>query len=471
MEKRKALNDFSMITSSGTSNNEDFSRYFGQEKGLNNYIKLPINLTLQKNQTGEFTDITYIFLAFVPVVLLFFRSRKEKIWQIGMIGFLLLGILSFFHIIFPASGISLSLSNILAKISLPAGYLILLALVFGFLFFADKFLAEKNKESTGIIVLTGFYGILFWISAFGVVWYGVTIYFLFLVIIALGLQNLNISEEKSDGTNKNLIIFFLIAISFYLAGSAQIHAFYNLTQAGYNEYKYRILPQNTSIFLYKPEYFQNILELNISDAEYIKNQMLEKIQNSSILKTAFQNNFSNPEKTSIYNIHSWLQRNLSQLLQQNTSETQAIKTEIINVLELIYSEILYPKKDIENTANIYRIGTFMTYFIHKNRSRYYEDSLIQNFQTYFYEEDIDQTIENMKKMGIKYLLVDLNAATIDSGEYRLTKRYENLLHTLSSEKLSLINTDNYCLRLALDEYHNKNISYDDYLKIAGTNYI
>lgn len=39
-----------MITGSGTSMNEDFNRYFGQETGLNNYIKLPVNLTLQVNQ-------------------------------------------------------------------------------------------------------------------------------------------------------------------------------------------------------------------------------------------------------------------------------------------------------------------------------------------------------------------------------------------------------------------------------------
>jgi hypothetical protein len=64
------------ITNDGKSQNEDFSRYFGQEAGLNNYLKLPANLTFQKNQSGEFTDITYIFLAFLPGILLFIGGRE-----------------------------------------------------------------------------------------------------------------------------------------------------------------------------------------------------------------------------------------------------------------------------------------------------------------------------------------------------------------------------------------------------------
>lgn len=39
-------------------------------------MKLPANLTFQKNQAGEFTEITYIFLALVPAMLLFVTSRR-----------------------------------------------------------------------------------------------------------------------------------------------------------------------------------------------------------------------------------------------------------------------------------------------------------------------------------------------------------------------------------------------------------
>jgi len=39
--------------------------------GINNYLKLPSNLTFQKNQSGEYTDISFLYLALLPVILLF----------------------------------------------------------------------------------------------------------------------------------------------------------------------------------------------------------------------------------------------------------------------------------------------------------------------------------------------------------------------------------------------------------------
>jgi hypothetical protein len=71
------------ISSDGQSQNEDFGRYFGYEKGINNYVRLPLNLTFQKNQAGEFTSITYIFLALIPVLFLFARGRYS--WAFGTV--------------------------------------------------------------------------------------------------------------------------------------------------------------------------------------------------------------------------------------------------------------------------------------------------------------------------------------------------------------------------------------------------
>lgn len=50
LDEKNKNHNYSMITSSGSSLNEDFARYFGDESGINNYIKLPVNLTLQTNQ-------------------------------------------------------------------------------------------------------------------------------------------------------------------------------------------------------------------------------------------------------------------------------------------------------------------------------------------------------------------------------------------------------------------------------------
>ena len=95
----------------------------------------------------------------------------------------------------------------------------------------------------------------------------------------------------------------------------------------------------------------------------------------------------------------------------------------------------------------------MTYLINKNRERYLEDSLIFTFNTYFYDKSPETTIERMKKLGLKYLLVDLNAATIDKDpRHALTSRFEKLLLSMRAKNLRLVSTDNFCLELAIGEY-------------------
>ena len=95
----------------------------------------------------------------------------------------------------------------------------------------------------------------------------------------------------------------------------------------------------------------------------------------------------------------------------------------------------------------------MTYLIDNNRGRYFDDSLIFSFDTYFFDIDHTVAIERMKKLGLKYLLVDLNAATIDRDpRHALTARFEKLLLTMRARNLRLVTTDNFCLELAIGEY-------------------
>lgn len=94
----------------------------------------------------------------------------------------------------------------------------------------------------------------------------------------------------------------------------------------------------------------------------------------------------------------------------------------------------------------------MTYLIDNNRTRYLEDSLISTFNDYLYDANPEVTVERMKKIGLKYLLMDLNAATIDRDPRRaLTTRFERLLLTTNAKNLKLVRTDNFCLELAIGE--------------------
>jgi hypothetical protein len=103
-----------------------------------------------------------------------------------------------------------------------------------------------------------------------------------------------------------------------------------------------------------------------------------------------------------------------------------------------------------------------------------EDSLVNRFDTYMYDSNITKTVENIKKLWLSYFLVDLNAATIDKDpRHDLTRRYENLLFTFTSDNLELIETDSVCLKIALENYKQSNKTDKDkmdYLTIAWVNY-
>ena len=114
----------------------------------------------------------------------------------------------------------------------------------------------------------------------------------------------------------------------------------------------------------------------------------------------------------------------------------------------------------------------MTYLINENSKRYLEDSLVFEFETFFYDPSPEVTIERMKKVKLGYLLTDLNAATIDRDPRRvLTTRFEHLLLTMRAKNLRLVDTDNLCLQIALGEYKAGKLQTDtEFIDIAGTNY-
>ena len=114
----------------------------------------------------------------------------------------------------------------------------------------------------------------------------------------------------------------------------------------------------------------------------------------------------------------------------------------------------------------------MTYLINDNRKRYLDDSLVFDFETFFYDPSPEVTVSRMKKVGLGYLLTDLNAATIDRDPRRaLTTRFEHLLLTMRAPNLTLIDTDNLCLKVAINEYKAGKLQGDtEFIDIAGTNY-
>ncbi len=474
------------MDNSWTSLNEDLWRYFWYETWINNYIKLPYNLTMQENQRWEYTDITYIFLAFVPVIILFlwFSSVWASIWYfiMSLVPFLFffwskINAIIWINLI---PDISSYLTNVFSSLSLPFWY-VFIALEFVIpivylIYFLDD---EKTSKIFKLnLIFTSFYTFLWSISAFWIVWYWVTMYYWFLLILALWLKQVSsysYDEEFKITTFKffgSLITFLLII--FYFFNSSYPHWFNNIKNASYVSFKSWTVKPYTSIFNSHENYFRVLFELNISPDKKTDflNYLKKDIKNEKLLAVFKDiNDLSN---------YQWALRELSNIPEEQAKNMSPIeyKTILNEARELennLYYNILYPKDEFKNNLWIYRIWTFLKYFVNNNNVRLFEDGLIFQFDEKFYDDkDINIWIERMKKLWLSYFLVDLNAATIDKDPRRaLTKRYEELLKTFTSDKLELVDTDSLCLKFAIDVYSKSPKSDTDlnnYMMTAWVNY-
>ncbi len=448
------------LNSSWTTTNEDFWRYFGYEKGINNYVKLPWNLTMQNNQGWEFTTIWFLFLALLPAVFLFlpFRRKEYSLWIYGLIFFeILLFIIPQTRELF---------TNIMTNISLPYGYLLILLLALVPLIFFIPTL--QKKELTKLfkinLIFAIFYSFLWWISAFWIVWYGIVMYFNFILMIIFGWYY--IWWFKSDDKKNEIelkffgsVVFFSI-ICIYLFLSVFPHSFNNLKSAWYKDYKTGNTTVAEAPYLFHPEYLGILYNLNINPEK--SELFIEDSINSDQIRNIIK---SNKLKNNI----TWVKEVLSQILQDKRLDT-VLKKSAQDSLQSIYKNISKPKLEYKNVWGIYRIWTFLKYHISENNKRLLEDSLLTEFSKYIYDKNVNKWVEKMDKLWIKYLLVDLNAATIDKDpRHELTARYEKLLTTFTSTKLELIETDSMCLKVGLEEY-KKNKNIETYLELAGVNY-
>lgn len=608
------------MSSEWTTQNEDFWRYFWYEKWINNYIKLPWNLTMQVNQWGEFTTIWFIFLALLPIILLFLPFRNKN-YAFLIIFILFLEILIFYqtdrkiidntdlsiyadipseerHVIFQRNSyifkkwmfnkdiydinvsnyvkksdieslvdennsynlvkkraieafykeietkvlnldlwpkldlinldltendfkfiqelrnlnqnysmfdtnyiksiwdleenieklwlqeyreklinlwkqnrtINEAISDFFAMFKLPYWYIVIFLIFFLPILWIFYIVDNKSRDDKDLIyifkmnlIFWVFYTFLWSISAFWIVWYWIVMYFSFLLSIAIWIYFLSSyideKEQKEFYTKLFWSIWLIFIISIYLFNSIIPHTFSNLKWAWYTDFKIWKVNTLNAPYLYHQEYLEMLFHLNIDQSK--KEEFLVKYINSDIrwlLKWL--------EKMNIWLVISILK----QIEKEQPQFTKSVQVSLNN----IYKNISNPSDEFKSSSLIYRIWTFMKYHIFENNIRLLEDSLINNFNDYIYNPDINKTVENMKNLWLDYLLVDLNAATIDKDERRnLTTRYERLLSTFKSEKLELIETDSVCLKLAIEDYNKSEKTEEDkkaYMTIVWVNY-
>lgn len=181
------------MNESGKTTNEDLGRYFGYDEGVNNYLKLPFNLTYQRNQPGEYTEITFVFLALLPAVFAFLAFRHPALAWMPVI------MVVFEYLYFFNSGTSAAISSLFGKIYLPVGYFTVAAFTMlplaVFHFSLDKS-DPRSERFLHNLAFLGFYGFIFVIAAYGIVWYGIAVYVSMFIAMGYALER----AVSEDGT-------------------------------------------------------------------------------------------------------------------------------------------------------------------------------------------------------------------------------------------------------------------------------
>lgn len=191
----------------------------------------------------------------------------------------------------------------------------------------------------------GVYGFIFMISAFGIVWYGIFIYFGFFIIMGLAANRFekysHIDELDEDIMSGKLTLAFIlfIFIGVYFIRSVFPHGWNNLRAAYYNEYKYNILTQDEAIFAYRADYIAPISTMNLASSETIIED-ISKLPLSADIAKFFQENGKRLEIQDVHGVITKLRASGKTELQQDAK--------ILG--NYLYAKILYPKKSEANTG-------------------------------------------------------------------------------------------------------------------------
>lgn len=389
---------------------EELHRYMGYEDLLPKYVSLPYDVTMNTNVRGAYLDIGFLFLLFLPMLLVLGLKNK---WLKLIVGILLILFLvlsssnsySSFHAInnnqvatdiqerLNANVEKAPLEYLLTYIKLNATqfnhsiyqaldksiiqkysgegdyitYPILFLLFILSSFVLSKRMNNKPKGEQAIGYLALLYCFMWLILGAGVPWYGILMVALGLVLIAVGFLGEN-SKVAPFRYAKHLFIF--TALGWFLMS-----------------------------FSYRMTNFEPGIEQGRAGAIHI----------APLFYGLGKKN----------------------------------KDEVLDQLFPAYRDVLAQVNSDPN-ALVYRVGTFFQYFVDENAERVTHDNQLGMFNS-LYDAVADKTAltQALKNAGYRYLLIDVNTAGIDNTpEKSLLKKVEKLNEFLvGNPMLEPIGTD------------------------------
>lgn len=168
-------------------------------------------------------------------------------------------------------------------------------------------------------------------------------FFLIMGYSALSFTSEDESSHKKESDTLNLTIatILFIFIATYFLRSAFPHGWNNLKSAYYNEYKYNTLSQEESIFAYRSDYLVPIATMNLKSIAKIFDGIETKMKSKQMKDFL--------EKTDIRNLPLDTLHTSFIMRYRNVGD-QAFRDDVRLLGQHIYSQVLYPPADNQNTG-------------------------------------------------------------------------------------------------------------------------
>jgi len=386
---------------------EEIQRYIGYEKLLYRYFSLPYDTTMNINERGNFVDIGFLYLMFLPLMVIILIRRENKVlsWLIGimMVSMFIISTSNSFlldtsqglnptsnQMIKNSDGVFQSqytgtfsdspstfitnkiylLNNILYKPFALLGYtitgqsdhftypiLILLFILSGF--FIHRLLSSKDSTNISTIGYLFFNYSFFWlVLSSGIVWYGFFMLFLGLIMMLYLLQKIKEREPFQYKWLKPVFVGF-VSIWIFMCFTNKISS---ITPG---------IPESQ----YGKGLFHSIF-FDYNTGKKSEKDVLERIY------------------PSIYDVFRTINKNQKNL--------------------------------------VYRVGTSFSYFVENNHERVYADNQLGLFNALTIKyTDKEELARVLKASGFKYMIIDFNTVTIDkTTEKSLTRKYNSLMNFL-----------------------------------------
>jgi hypothetical protein len=409
---------------------EEIIRYLGYEELPIRYLSLPYDVTMSHNVTGNFMDIGYIFLIFIPL-LLFWRV-KNKIGRI-VIGFLVC------LMTISAIGTSHVLGTIAEKVTNEPGAIY-------------QYVNQLEFSERPIMVMVGYvYSAVEQVyrplGAFLSMIEGslgqLTYPFLILLFSLLfWIFNNSFASSKEGQFGQKHLWLFILFYSFFIL----------ILSAGIIWYGFILFP----LFLVALVHYMSKSRMFRTSiiafgALFIIMAYFLKISNIS---------FFNDENVSTYDpplLHYVF----------NNDEVEDVYAGYFTGIKPAIKEI-----NSEDESLVYRIGTPLTYMIRANHKRVFMDNLLGLFDKMVMKYKTKSKMNLvLRSSGFKYFLISLNLASMDQTPDRsLSTKYSKLMYYLKDNPgLELMATD----RIVQVEDENKRIDrkyavFGDQIEVNGS---